>query len=1066
MALNQEFITKRIDENPTIADRIIIDIECPDADGCSLSDPYKVNNVTIYYVSRTYSGSNYSKYDKTTYDAKIKTDLDAAIETACLNPTTENLAEVESIRIELNNSVVVDTFYYSDAQPVLILGDSDDPAWLSSDPDEAKIIHVTTDENDEVIYCQFEVDWTPLGMREGDYFVCWTWTPNPAGESLSANKYFSLNGSTLLTTSIPTHFTNPDKYPTLMARYLPEMFKMRISQSDKTPEILQEFGLAVGKGFAFIEDLANQIIDLIDSNATHESLLPLLSNLFNIKLRTDDPTLWRRQIKRAIPLSKRKGTYLGLEEALSQAGIKLNKFSRLWQVVSKYTYQEEFVYVGEDTFTLAQTALEIDPLNFEVYYRSNDDDGWDELSYTNVELSTDEDDNLRVLTWVGDDLEINDSIRIVYQIKEVPSDAQQTIENYIRELPFADDRDERLQDYPIKNWNVRVIEEDDPLINLVIPTRHPYYDPLIYGKVRTEFPYSENIYNMEEYNGSRRDSYNPCDIGKEFMDSCSSCLSSKFTIDLEIENLSTDRILEAQDIIKEFVPFHAILHSINLTGSINEIIQSPIEDINFLINMSGSEFTISGNAQSIFNRSMKTNAQFKRDELTNVTTSVLGGTGTGLNEFIVLYAPNVNFEEIALNNTPEFTFVEILSPSANSGTYTVENAFRNTIEIVTGSVSEPVDESAFTFRISNLRAIKSLATIYKDNFIKLTDANLSFDKVKSQWDVFYESEYMDGAWKIYIPVYGTYEVVNVLPDGSIVISDDVTLPIITTTGVSYTLLDSYDNVIDNSTTGKLTIRKRGRIDFSGVIILNGDSVTLDDTHNLMDSYHEHGKNHYVLYDGTQYAFDGFVENSIEEFYINGWDNGDVSGTDDATLYQRLADIQKGYLHYKGLKLTTTDNYEIDLEIQNGENAAALFPAIDAAGDSYTLQLENNKFKENFLILINANYYAITKIDGNDIWLSGPDEIWTTTGTPVTFDILKYEKLSASVEERIDFPTPGYDFDIIDRRGNEITSQTDTVVALAAMFNAEEDEIFETMNQQEGISFSIISRDGSSKEGEI
>ena len=85
------------------------------------------------------------------------------------------------------------------------------------------------------------------------------------------------------------------------------------------------------------------------------------------------------------------------------------------------------------------------------------------------------------------------------------------------------------------NWNVRVIEEDDAFFDSVIPHRHPFYDDVIYGHVRTEFPYSENIYNMEEYNGSIRNSKSPCDIGRTFIDPCFSCVSSSYIVDVEIE---------------------------------------------------------------------------------------------------------------------------------------------------------------------------------------------------------------------------------------------------------------------------------------------------------------------------------------------------------------------------------------------------------------------------------------------------------------------------------------------------------------------------------------------------
>ena len=63
---------------------------------------------------------------------------------------------------------------------------------------------------------------------------------------------------------------------------------------------------------------------------------------FNLKLKSSDPTLWRRQIKTAIPYFKAKGTLGALSEALDAAGIKLNKLTKLWQVISRHTWVDDF----------------------------------------------------------------------------------------------------------------------------------------------------------------------------------------------------------------------------------------------------------------------------------------------------------------------------------------------------------------------------------------------------------------------------------------------------------------------------------------------------------------------------------------------------------------------------------------------------------------------------------------------------------------------------------------------------------------------------------------------------
>ena len=143
------------------------------------------------------------------------------------------------------------------------------------------------------------------------------------------------------------------------------------------------------------------------------------------------------------------------------------------------------------------------------------------------------------MTWMGEDLSSGamalvegDIIRVLYQYKTVPGSLEQNIEDYIQTLPLADIRDEEDQIYPPKNWNVRLLEEDDIMFDVIIPVRHPFHENLIFGQVRTEFPYSENIYNMETYNGSSRDSYDPCFIDRKFRDPCGNCLSSKFSIDI------------------------------------------------------------------------------------------------------------------------------------------------------------------------------------------------------------------------------------------------------------------------------------------------------------------------------------------------------------------------------------------------------------------------------------------------------------------------------------------------------------------------------------------------------
>lgn len=1060
---------KKINEDPTIADKIVFDILTPDADGCFLSDPYKIQTITIYFAERDFNNKNFNEYTKKTNNAATLEQYEIAKKDACISPTEENLLKVSKLSEELLASSTNETFYYKQARAVATFGNEDTPVWISTEPDESILIHVTEDEDENTIYGHFQLEWIPKGVREGDYFICWTWYPLLAGNALIFHEHFTLHGNTQVTTSLPTHATVPEKYETLLERYLPEQFKNKISDTDLSPEVLSELNKSFAKTFTFIEDLGNQVVDLIDSNSTHDNFLTPLGNLFNLKLKSSDATLWRRQIKRAVPLFKKKGTINGLQESFAQAGMKFLGLTRLWQVISPYTWQE-LINITENNqteFVLSKSMiLPVDVDNFELYYREAESDDWVELTSDYVDFY--ESSGFVIMSWIGDQLSvdpitlsIDDSIRIVYQINEIPGLTEQDIETYIRTLPLADQRDERDQDYPIKNWNVRLIEEDDILFDVIIANRHPYFDPVIFGKIRTEFPYSENIYNMEEYNGSTRDSMLPCDIDKNFIDSCQFCQSSKFTIDIEIEDLSNDRILEAQEIIEESVPFDAQIHTLNINGAVNEFVNSPEEEIEMLVSVQGEEYTISGNAQMIFNRAMKdgktTNA-ITRDILADANIMISGASGTAYNTALTVFSPDVKFSNLPIDESNNI--IEILSPHDNAGEYSVLNAYRNTVEIQ--GVSETPDivtTDSFTFNLSNILYEASATQIIQDDYFNLSDEELNFSNlgVKSDFSVDHAPDYSGGPWKIQIGS-DIFTIKNVLPDDSLILNDPTEiLPKTNTSSINYTLLDDNDNVVQISTTGYLSVERRGRVNLT--IDLSGDSI--DNIRNISKI------GNYLLYDGNQYKIIGFVDDEDYQLYITGYTDGGVSGQ-STKIYRRLVDSQIGYLNYKGLKLNTLVDQESALEILNGENPPLSEDDI----------LENNSFKENFLVKIGTDYYLITNIDGTEITLNGLPQDWKTLlsgGTSITYDIYKFDKLGATIFERDYPPMSGHSFEpsgddipnieeFLDRRGNEVVDiVSETAVSMMALLlnnnNNDDNGITELVSQNETISLKIEWKNG-------
>lgn len=1110
--------TLTINENPTITDTIVFDIDTPGVDNCYLSDPYKVEKITIYFVSRDFNSGNIQNYESLKYDTNKLKAAEEAEAIACADPNEENILVAKKLRTIAEDSVNTSIFHYKEAEPVAVFGSENYPVWLSTYPNDDILEHITTDSNNNTIYGKFKFTWQPQGMREGDYFICWTWAPLIAGELLSAHQKFSLMGDTQITTSIPTHFTNPEKYKTLLDRYLPEMFKSTLIDTDLTPDVLNRMNNSLSMGFNVLEDLANQTVDLLDANSIHEFLIPYLSNLFGLKLKTNDPTRWRGQIKRAVPLYKKKGTKGGLIEALEHGGITLHNINQLWQVISSYTWQESFFYSGNNEFVLEKVALPIDPLNFELWLRPYNQNEWTELNDQYISLSTIE--GVSSFSWVGENLLINpiplmegDEIRILYCYKEVPNNTSQTIEDYIRTLSLMDKRDLKSFTYPHKNWNVRVISENDPMFQIIVPNRNPFHDCLVYGKIRTEFPYSENIYHMDEYNGSTRDSKNPCDIDKDFLDPCSACISSSYNLDLEAEEISDDKIYELHEIIKEHSPFHSVLHTLNITGGVNEFVEPPSENVEMLTTYSGSDFVVAGYAQPYFHRIMKDvkNKGILRDQLAN-SLSVYSGSGIAYNNEITLFCPSTVLSNVGVDASGN-SFVDIKAPSPlTAGEYNVVSSEGNTVAFVVPAGepitdccnSEPppypsclinpsgyeccppypqyndiprnsifycshLNNCSFTFDLNNIvEPINgTLCNIYQDNIYKIQDSEENFTSlgIKTQRDVDNGNATM--AWKINLPFYSSndYKILDITSDGSILIAQDSTLPSNTTINVTYSIKDENNNEIilnnDNtvSNNGIIKVLNRGRVKALSPSVLP------------VRSLFEKRRPCYQKINSIEYLIMSTVDNTDNEYYIEGYSGGDSAGI-TVNMREKLVKEQIGYLSFKGINLKLSGDLETSLGIQNGDNYII--------GDL----LDNNKFKENFIIFINDIMYWIAEINGNypagntTITLSGPGQYWRTLslgGTTVNVEIYRYDKLGATIEGQ-NFNLPEHTFEKIDRNGMPVITMTelynDDSISIINLTNNEvidtkdisnDNEVNDFIGQKEEVTFKIDYKNGENNE---
>ena len=1496
---------KRITENPTIADQVLLTFTTPDSNGC-LQNPYKLETVNIYFIERNF-------VDKKTSSLEVDKpenlkELEDAKQIACNDPSDANLdylAMVEK-KVELAEKDVV---YYNAALLIEKIGESLYPAYLSTDATNCRL-SFDEDEDGNPITGTLKYIWNPSGVREGDYLITYSYQLTPAGTMFYSNYFFFLGGSTLITTSIPTHFTKEGKYETLQERYLPEMFKMNLCANDLSPDVLSELNNAVAKGFTFVEDFANQTIDLMDANATNETFLNLLASGYGVRLKSTDPTLWRRQIKQAVPLYKKKGTLKGLIEAFSQSGIRLVKFTKLWQVISPFTNQELFNVTEDDqvSFELSKEVVgTVDNVNFEIYYRPAGDstEEWQKLSPTSsyVTFTT----GSANISWIGNilpsgaiTLQIGDSIRVIYTIAAV---TDQSKEDYIRNLQLSDQRDERDQDYPLKNWNVRVIEEDDSEFDTIINEKHPYHDYLIFGKVRTEFPYSENIYNMEEYNAcvvgstyvitengikqikdlnddklilteygiknfeglknqgkkpileiktklgrsikttfkhrlktfntngklqwkyaselrendyilgkkgnsgliplnhgtnsdvwylagyaygdgsmyenqvswlipedepdteslikntlnkynarfnvfnilkekhqlsvkckcnknlhliktsrlqlpllgkilpeyeirgkwksnlpksiwasgekqigaflrglfdsdgsvqkgrpllttkwqtlarevqslllslgiissvtsfyvtwknekreyfrvrilgyesikifmekinfnnvdkkyalknnyfstnvegekstimcsdrtiipyadnliksifpsrkrksfvkqknrdkkekrlltlitrlkqgyqttlpdnvvgdilkiaenhgvknesfeflkdyieqgwffdrvkeikygceeevfdplnvkdtgsyvseglishnSKRDSLEPCDIDKDFMDPCSKGLSSKYNIDLEIENLSDNRIFEAIDVLTEYMPFHAVLHSMNLWGSHQDFVATPAERITALVRVTGEEITIADPPQTIFYRKMDASHRdnWKRETLASMEEVYSENTTATLyNNRVVLFSPNVSLEDAGITNLSLAKF-EVYDGS-NIGEYDLSNISKNTATAA-GVTESPLDQSQFIFRISNLILNKSSGvTIAQEYNYKLSEKNIVYliRGVQIGWTVVINSI--------------SYNIIGITTDNKLELDGG---PAASATSVEYEIFNGAESFY-SSKKGIYEKEGYGVVEFPDTIEYAGGSAT-----NIEDIGKLIAIGDYFLTSSGEYKISNITD--THQFQIENYTSG-ATGSGSGSIYRRVIDNSVGFFNYEGINLISND---ADLESTLG-----IIPDEEGSTD-------NDLFKENFLVLISGYtppsnnpeatgaYYSISSITGSDLVLNGPMYDLGTDGVSASFKVYKFTKTpnvtfpeirdtipvydwdGIQIGEELVAYTPGHTFDFIDRRGNEVIDNTQEVITpfmmsmnpVEKMLNAEKrDNIKDSITQQEQIGFVIEKR---------
>jgi hypothetical protein len=1082
--------TLTIDQNPSVADNVLFNLKTTDENN-NLINPYKVESIKIYFVERDFGDTEQKEYNfeiknnpslliegnltkdsrtanNLTYNTNLKvgmlvegdgikigTTISYVLnETSIMlsHPASKTLAGASLKFIDRSpvDPVYSDTFYYKGVIPVKNIGTSTSPAWFSEDTSENLII-----KTDSIGH--FEFTWNPVGMREGDYFVCWSWVPKIGQDVFSDNIKFNLASSNATSTTSPAHHTAPGKYESLLDRYLPEMYKVMLTDTDRSPDVIQKFNNSVAQGFTALEDIGNQIVDLLDSNAVGEYMMTYLSNTLDVKLKSQDPTLWRRQIKEAVPLYKKKGTIGSLKDSFSQAGMRLINLENFWQITSPFFAQDSFFISDTDTFKLSKKPVSLTTDHFKIYLTKNNSTETINVDISKIRIFENEYGESFVQVY---DVDFNnckvgrpsflcpgDIVRFSYYFNIPSSDLEISVDDHIKNLQLVDEREEKtivdgqsVLTIPLKNWNVRLISESDPMVSLILTKRHPFIKNIVFGKIRTEFPYSENVYNMDEYNGSMRDSLDPCDIDKDFLDTCSYCRSGKFDIDLEVENLSNDRISEAKSIIAENAPFHSILKTINLYGGQNEFVAPPIEDYDVLIENTSQESVIAGATQQWFYRNKLQNQLKIRSDMASKEL-VFSGNLNFYNEKVVLFSGDLNLADIPIS---ENCYIEVTS-GLNSGEYRVT---RSGNSVVVSDAPEPLSVAPFNYKLYNKLFNYDTEFITKDDIVELSDNDVSFKDLNI-------STTPGSSYKVKINISGSnynFDIKEILPNNKLLLSNSgnfITGSLLPPNFLTYSILDeNLDAIVikNEETLGSCNIHHANR---SKIKFNNTDNMSILNRNN-----------NYVFFTlGDEDYLCKIIGHSEDEdvLYIDTYDGSNL-GLTNLEYRQILLPSSEGYFAYMGLKALCPTNFEQTFSIANGKNSNSSVKTI------------SDNFKEDFSILVKEvyddpyinlnsgdNYYFISEIDGATIWLAGLFENFgteETEGVEMEVEIYKYVKTNTIVDE--DYLSLPQEQFSIDRSGKEIFRKT----------VKDNSGVMNYMSQKEGVSFEITTLDGIREKGEI
>ena len=947
--------------SPKVTDTILFDLYTPGPDNCFTQVPESFDTIKIFFISRSQSNTKdfstsqtdvlpilerqlfVTEQDYCTSTSQLqkqelllrKDRIESEIRALTLYPNRTNTTDINTTvpNNSISNNVQLPTFggnttFYSEANTVYCAGETcapgNFPMWIYGEDNSASLIQQVID--DPVLSNgHFRFIWEPGPIKEGDYYICFSWTMRLSAYKSQAYTrflHFYIEPDIKNEVAIPSHGCPPEKYMTLLTNYMPRMYDSNYAKQDKSVFTLTALNKSVASSFTGLDDQASRLIDILNANFTPEPYLNFLAQYFALKLRGNDISRWRGQIITAIPQFKRKGTLEALVQAFDQAGIALTDFYQYWQVTLPQIYTQSFVFSDTYEFTL-------DKFTSDTLMQDYSGDGLFILQLAEVTAIPREfvdqstilinfvqnADGSTSMIWDGASkpLQTGDSIKITYVTETMTSQQVSLCQYFLQYLILQDDRDYFLitSNMPSKNWNVRLITTQDPYFSSFVPIINPFYNPVVFGQIRTEFPYSENVYNMDEYNGSLRNSTNPSDMAPDFQEPCSGGISADYGINVIIQNLSDWRLDEVRGILRDYTPFHANCRTLNFAGGVVEYMLPPVENIQFLMKYNYYEYLIAGDAQFAFNRktmwydfsgdpyastdpdTLGRVNYIRTDFADEVLTPVSTGTITLYNESLVLAPVTqvVNYESllIDLGNC----FLEILD-GPEIGSYTnpflsVE-PYKLIFNGTTAGNIDPIVGDSFTYRISN-KLINGNFSISNSYQFSIADINVDY----LVYDI--KTVYQDGsieAWSVRIGS-SDYPILYV-NNNTIFIENSISNPLSTTSAqdLSYSIVKPgiySPDIVTTSTTGVYNVCKIAKVTSTSLPKQSLANVCVPVPSPEM-YFTVNGTDFYKIYSLDQ--TDSF------SFYILNYTIGLTPTSVAGTVYNRLTEAL-GTFEFSGLK---------------------------------------------------------------------------------------------------------------------------------------------------------------------